>query len=155
MLTSTLYDKDFYAWIYHNIELVKAKKWDDIDTDILIDELESMAKRDRHELVSHLMILIAHLLKWQFQFKQLSKKWQEFDGKSWQRSITEQRIQIQEQLKMSPSLKSYFNEAIDKAYPNALKMAIKETKLSQTTFPDTCPYSIEQLLDDDFYPQPE
>lgn len=155
MSTQSLYEKDFYAWVYHNIELVKAKKWDEIDADILIDELESMAKRDRHELVSHLMILIAHLLKWQFQFKQLSKKWQEFDGKSWQRSITEQRIQIQEQLKMSPSLKPYFDDAIDKAYPNALKMAIKETKLPKTTFPDACPYSIEQLLNDDFYPQPE
>jgi hypothetical protein len=155
MQTQSLYEKDFYAWIYHNIELVKAKKWDEIDADLLIEELESMAKRDRHELISHLAILIAHLLKWQFQFKQLSEKWQEFDGRSWKRSIIEQRDQVESQLQMSPSLKPYFDDAIQKAYSRAVKIAAKETKLPVKTFPTICPYSIEQLLDDDFYPESE
>lgn len=155
MQTQLLYEKDFYAWIYHNIDLVRSKKWDEIDTELLIEELESMAKRDRHELVNHLVILIAHLLKWQFQFKQLSEMWDTFDGKSWQRSIAEQRDQIEGQLKMSPSLKPYFDDAIQEAYPRAVKLAAKETKLPTKTFPTTCPYSIEQLLDDDFYPEPE
>lgn len=123
MQTQLLYEKDFYAWIYHNIGLVRSKKWDEIDADLLIEELESMAKRDRHELVSHLTILIAHFLKWQFQYKQLSGIWQEFDGKSWKRSIIELRDQIESQLQMSPSLNPYFNDAIQKAYIRAVKIA--------------------------------
>lgn len=155
MQAQSLYEKDFYAWIYHNIDLVRTKKWDEIDADLLIEELESMAKRDRHELISHLTILIAHLLKWQFQFKQLSDTWKEFKGDSWQGSIVEQRNQIERQLQMSPSLKAHFEESIQKAYPHAVKIAVKETKLSAKTFPITCPYSTEQLIDDDFYPIPE
>lgn len=61
------YEQDFYAWIQHNIALLKQSKFNEVDIDILIDELESMAKRDKRELTSCLMILIAHLLKWQFQ----------------------------------------------------------------------------------------
>ncbi|MEK7990820.1 MAG: DUF29 domain-containing protein [Thiotrichaceae bacterium] len=155
MQTQTLYEKDFYAWIYHNIELVRSKKWDEIDPELLIEELESMAKRDRHELIGHLAILIAHLLKWQFQFRKLSEKWQEFDGRSWKRSIIEQRDQVESQLQMSPSLKSYFDDAIQMAYSRAVKIAEKETQLPVKTFPTICPYSIEQLLDDDFYPESE
>jgi hypothetical protein len=150
----TLYEKDFYGWIYHNIELVRAGKWEEIDKALLIEELESMAKRDKYELINHLVILIAHLLKWQFQLKQLSQMYREFDGKSWKRSIDEQRKQIQRQLKMSPSLKPYFAEAVLEAYEDAVALAIKETSLPLTVFPTTCPYSIEQLLNDDFYPKP-
>jgi len=153
MSTQTLYDKDFYAWVYHHIELVKEKRWGEIDTDILIDELENMAKRDKYELVNHLTILLLHLLKWEYQFQQLSEMWQEFNGKSWKFSIIEQRIQIEEQLEMSPSLKPFFSQAVTKAYQRAVMLAMKETELPETTFPANCPYTIEQLTDEDFYPQ--
>jgi len=152
MTTQNLYDQDFYGWIYHNIELVRAGKWEEIDKALLIEELESMAKRDRHELINHLVILIAHLLKLEFQLQQLSQIWEKFEGKSWKRSIDEQRRQIQRQLKMSPSLKSYLLEATKESYEDAVALAMKETGLPLTTFPTTCSYSTEQLLDDNFYP---
>jgi hypothetical protein len=92
------YERDFYHWIHQNIALLKQGRLAEIDVDILIDELENMAKRDRRELICRLMILIAHLLKWQFQ--------PDKQGSSWQRSIDEQRIQIMKQLEDSPSLKN-------------------------------------------------
>ena len=76
MKFQALYETDFYRWIFHNIELLKQQRFSEIDVDLLIDELESMAKRDKRELVSHFIILIAHLLKWQFQLKQLTEQWQ-------------------------------------------------------------------------------
>lgn len=141
------YEQDFYAWIQHNIALLKQGRFNEVDIDILIDELESMAKRDKRELTSRLMILIAHLLKWQFQPDKQSS--------SWQRSIDEQRIQIVEQLEESPSLKNLLDESIDRAYPRAVTLAVKETGLSTERFPKQCPYRIEQLLTDDFYPNPK
>lgn len=122
------------------METLKFGKLSEINTDILIDELESMAKRDKRELISHLIILLAHLLKWHFH------------GTSWNNTIIEQRMQIIEQLEMSPSLKAYLSEALEKAYPKAVQLAHKETKLSKNIFPTNCPYSLEQILDDDFYP---
>jgi hypothetical protein len=138
------YEQDFYLWINKNIELLKQGKFAELDIDTLIDELDSMAKRDRRELMSRLMILIAHLLKWEFQPEQRSG--------SWRGSIREQRIKIAQQLEDSPSLKNQIPTSISKAYPNALALAVDETGLIMTTFPTTCPYSIKQLLDSDFYP---
>ncbi len=138
------YEHDFYQWIYKNIELLKQRKFSELDVDTLVDELESMAKRDKRELISHLMILIAHLLKWQFQPEQRSG--------SWQGSIDEQRLRILQQLEESPSLHNFLTESIAASYPNALKLANKETKLPMQLFPQACPYSIEQLLDENFYP---
>ena len=138
------YERDFYSWIHQNIDLLKQGKLADIDIDILIDELESMAKRDRRELTSRLMILIAHLLKWQFQ--------PENQSGSWRGSIREQRIQLIEQLEESPSLRNNLDESVVKAYPKALALAIDETGLSSKKFPPKCPYTLEQLLDENFYP---
>jgi len=149
---TNLYDKDFYQWIQQNISLLRQGRLAEIDTDILIDELENMARSNQRELVSHLIILLAHLLKWQFQLQQLSESWYHFQGKSWQASIDEQRVQIQSQLEESPSLANYLVDAIDKAYPKAVKLAVKETQLPLAHFPTQCPYSVAQLLDEDFYP---
>jgi hypothetical protein len=100
-------------------------------------------------------ILIAHLLKWQFQLEQLSDRWKEFDGKSWRRSIIEQRSQINDMLENIPSLKSKLGESIIIAYPKAISLVIDETELPKLTFPETCPYTIEQILDKKFYPVAE
>lgn len=126
------YEQDFYAWIQHNIALLKQGKLNEIDIEILIDELESMAKRDKRELTSRLMILMAHLLKWQFQPNK----------GSWQSAIDEQRIQIIEQLEESPSLKNTLHEGIGRAYPKAVTLAAKETGWSLEIFPKECPYRI-------------
>lgn len=138
------YEKDFYQWIDKNIELLKQRKFAELDIDILIDELESMVKRDKRELLSRLMVLIAHLLKWEFQAEQRSS--------SWRGSICEQRLKIMQQLEDSPSLKNQIPESMIKAYPNALVLVAKETGLAESAFPASCPYAVEQLLDDDFYP---
>jgi len=152
MKLEKLYEADFYTWIFRNIELLKQRRFSKIDVDILIDELESMAKRDKRELLNHFIILLAHLLKWQFQLKLLTEQWQTRQGGSWRGSIMEQRLQIVKQLKESPSLKNYLAEAVEKAYPDAVKIVMQETQLSKETFPKMCSYSIEQLLDENFYP---
>jgi hypothetical protein len=146
------YEKDFHSWIEKHINLLKTGQVHDLDKEHLIEELEGMANRDRNELVSHFKILIAHLLKWQFQLNQLNERWSEFRGGSWKATIIEQRSEIQDQLESIPSLKRTLEEVITKAYPKAVSLAAKETGFSPKTFPKECPYSIEQLLNDDFYP---
>ncbi len=149
------YESDFYAWLNHNITLLRERRLAEVDVDNLIEELVDMGREKRGELVSRFIILIAHLLKWQFQLQQLSSRWQEFEGKSWRKTIIEQRLQIENKLEDNPSLKSYLDEAVYKAYPKAVVFAVKETGLQKSLFPDNCPYTIAQLLDYDFYPQSE
>lgn len=141
---SILYEQDFSLWLKSHIGLLKEAKFNELDIDHLIDELESMGKRDKRELVSRFIILIAHLLKWQYQYEKQST--------SWRSSIIEQRKKIAYLLKNEPGLKPYIPEAIDNAYADAVDLASEETELPLSTFPTICPYSQQQLLDK-FYPE--
>jgi hypothetical protein len=148
-----LYQKNYTAWAEKTAELLKAGKFSELDTEHLLEELAGMGASEYNELESRLTILIAHLLKWQFQYHQLSDKWKEFDGRSWRTTIIEQRTRIAKRLRKSPGLKKNLPEILSEAYEDALELAIKETRLSAATFPSECPYTFEQLLNDDFYPQ--
>lgn len=138
------YNQDFYGWINHNVALLRHGQLAEIDIENLIEELESLGKRDRRELESHFRILLAHLLKWQYQ--------PEHRCGSWRGSIVEQRLQITKHLKDSPSLKNYLSSSKDEAYPDAIKIAETETELDKSLFPVTCSYSLEDILDNEFYP---
>lgn len=141
---ATEYEHDFYVWVQRHIALLKQGKVSEIDVEHLILELEDMGKSNLRELESRFVVLIAHLLKWQLQPEKRSN--------SWSSSINEQRVQIARLLRKIPSLKREMPNAIKDAFADAVKLAAKETKLPQATFPNECSYTLEQLLDDDFYP---
>ena len=111
-----------------------------------------MGKSNYRELENRLVVLIAHLLKWEFQLNQLQDQWKEFDGRSSRKTIIEQRIQIERLMEDCPSLSSHFDTILQQALPTALKLIYKETQLPPSTFPQDCHYSSEQLLDEDFLP---
>lgn len=149
---STLYETDYTAWAKRHVELLRARRFADMDIEHLFEELSDMSKSERRELESRLLILIAYLLKWEYQYPTLSERWREFDGRSWRASITEQRKQLAVLLRQSPRLKSVLVETILAAYPDAVDLARQESRLPVETFPASCPYTAEQLLNDDFYP---
>jgi hypothetical protein len=64
----------------------------------------------------------------------------------------EQRVQLENLLETSPSLKNLIPETVDHIYPKALKIAVKETGIKHDKFPNNSPYTIEQILDDDYWP---
>ena len=149
------YEQDFQLWIEHHITLLKQGRFNEIDTEHLIEELADMGKSNLHEVESRLIVLIAHLLKWHIQLPMMKTqlRYQDYDGKSWRTTIIEQRTRIAYSLENMPSLKSKMSAAVTKIYPKAVAFAVKETQLPQKYFPAECPYTIEQLLDDDFYPE--
>jgi hypothetical protein len=140
-----LYEQDIHAWTRKTAELLRQRRFDELDADHLAEELETMSRRDRHELISRLKILLGHLLKWQFQPNHRSS--------SWRGSMVEQRLQLRDLLQFSPSLKPFLAEAMIAAYPDAVILAVKETGLAKTVFPDACPYTQAQCMDDDFFPE--
>ncbi|MCK5719749.1 MAG: DUF29 domain-containing protein [Thiomargarita sp.] len=125
-----------------NADLLRQQRLTEIDVDNIAEELESMAKRDRRELLSRLKILLMHLLKWHFQADKCTK--------SWKSTINEQREPINLLLSDSPSLKNYIR--LNDAYRLGLKVAIDETGLAKSIFPASCPYSLVQILNENFYP---
>jgi len=150
---STLYDVDYSAWAAKTAELLRQGRFSELDLDHLVEELGDMGKGQRYELVSRLRILLAHLLKWQFQYRRLSERWAEFEGKSWRNTIIEQRLAMRYLLEENPGLKGYLVAAVTKAYPQALELAARESELPAEAFPSRCPYAIAQILDPDFHPR--
>jgi hypothetical protein len=72
---------------------------------------------------------------------------------SWLRSIDNARDEIEQRLRRSPSLRSKLPQFLAWAYPKARRSAARETRLPRDTFPDTCPWTLEQLLNEDFLPE--
>ena len=137
-----LYSTDFYAWTQEQADLLRQGKLDHIDVVNLIEEIESLGKQQQQEFKNRLGVLIGHLLKWNYQANQRSK--------SWKYTIQEQRLQILDLVEQNPSLKSYTEEAIAKAYPLGLLLVGRETPLDPKQLPSECPYSLDRILDPSF-----
>jgi hypothetical protein len=144
---SSLYETDFYAWTQEQSKLVTSGRWASLDASNLVEELESLGRKERQELRNRLGVLLGHLVKWQFQPEQRSN--------SWRGTIREQRKQISLLLKDSPSLKPYLQETLQDAYELGTALAIQETQLAEDTFPENCPYSLADTLEASFLPAAE
>jgi hypothetical protein len=143
-LTQNLYDTDFYAWTQEQAKLLRHQQWSQLDLLNLIEEIESLGKQQRAELRNRLKVLIGHLLKWEYQAERRSR--------SWLMTIRIQRRDTQELLEENPSLKPYLQEALQKIYESGRDLAVGETNLPLKTFPENCPYTLEEILRDGFYP---
>lgn len=145
MTMTNLYEHDIHAWTQQTAELLRQRRFQELDIEHLVEELETMGRRDRQELVSRLKILLGHLLEWQYQPAHRSS--------FWRGSILEQRLRIRDLLQDSPSLVPFLAEAAAAAYCDGAKLASKETGLPLAYFPDALPYALDPLLDDDWLPE--
>jgi hypothetical protein len=151
--TGELYNRDYRAWANRQIDALSAGRFTDLDIAHLLEELGDMGRSERNELENRLVVLLAHLLKWQFQYDRLTDRWKEFKGDSWRSTIVEQRDRIARRLDKSPRLKPELSGLIEEAYNDAAGLAAKETAIHMDCFPSVCPYTQEQILDEKFFPE--
>jgi hypothetical protein len=144
MSNSTLYDRDFYAWSQTQAELLRTGKFTEADIPNIIEEIETLGRSELRELVSRLRVLLLYLLKWQYQ--------PNLQSNSWRATIAVQRHEVTEHLNESPSLKSRLADAVARGYRLASTEAIIETGLPKHSFPLDCPWSYEQIIDENFWP---
>ena len=143
-MSDSNYKTDFYAWANEQAALLRAGHLANADIENIAEEIESMGKRERQELVSRLSVLLMHLLKWQYQ--------PGYRGRSWQLSIEEQRFKVIDHMDDNPSLKSQVLDAIMKAYRYARIDAARETGLDLERFPPACPWKYQKMMDGAFWP---
>ena len=143
MPRSQLYDEDFYAWANEQAALLRAGDLSRADVEHIAQEIESMGRTEKRELASRLKVLIAHLLKWRFQPEKRTK--------SWEVSIRVQRRELADHLDDNPSLRPLIGAVLEKAYPDAALVAALETGLSETVFPQRCPWTFAQMIDETFW----
>jgi hypothetical protein len=140
-----LYETDFYAWTQEQARLLRERRWADLDLANLVDEVEGVGKSEKREIRSRLEILIAHLLKWKLQ--------PGGRGSSWRATIFEQRQQISDIVHDSPSLQEFQRKQVCAVYRAARLLAGKETGIAFGLFPDQCPFSTNEVLDPEFFPE--
>lgn len=138
------YSRDFYAWAIQNAKLLRDGKLSEIDVENIAEEIESMGKSEKRELINRLAVLIAHLMKWDFQPEKRSN--------SWRYTIEEQRNELQELLDDSPSLGHKLEEKLPSAFKRAVLIAAVDTGIKKSSFPKSCQYTLKQILSQKFFP---
>ncbi|MBW4525202.1 MAG: DUF29 domain-containing protein [Phormidium tanganyikae FI6-MK23] len=141
----SLYEVDFVRWIETTAEQLRTQNYASVDWQNLIEEIEDMSRRERKSLKSNLIVILLHLVKWQYQ--------PEFRSGSWRGSIREHRRRVNDDLKDSPSLVPYLQEIFAECYMNTREQAADETGLLLETFPVACPYLPEQVLNSEYLPK--
>ena len=144
-MNQATYDQDLYTWSLQQSQLLRERKFDQVDWEHIIEEIEDMSKSEKRALQSFLETLLMHLLKWQYQ--------PAYQGNSWKFTIIEQRERILEHLQENPGLKSKLPELIIRAYSYAVKGAMRETGLPISHFPENCPWTYETFMDEIFWPK--
>lgn len=139
-----LYEEDFYLWTQRNSELLAAGRVEEADLPHIAEEIRDMGISQRRELGTRLRVLILHLLKWRMQ--------RDFRSRSWQSTIRNQRSELMDLLDRMPSLRKACDAEIARVYPRAAQDATEETELLNYALPPDCPYSIEQILDRNYFP---
>jgi hypothetical protein len=141
-----LYEQDFYLWCLDICATLGAREFEALDVSHLIEEIRALAGRDRREVASRLETLVLHLLKWGYQPSERSG--------SWRGTIRRERREIARLLAQSPSLQRFVPDHITTGYFSAREDASDETDLPLATFPETCPWTPKEILDDAFWPAP-
>jgi hypothetical protein len=142
--TQTLYETDFVQWLDRTAQLLKERRFDELELEKLVEEIEALNQSEKQVLESSLESLLIHLLKWHYQPGHRARMWQV--------TIQEQRQQIAKLLKDSPSLKNYILNRYKACYMRARQQADKETVIFLQTFPEECPYSMADILNPGFFP---
>ena len=141
---ATTYENDIVAWAKEQASLLRSGKLSALDIEHIAEEIEDVGKSEQRELASRMAVLLAHLLKWQYQPERQSG--------SWQRTIKEQRKASARRLKNTPSLKVSINDTewLEDAWGDAVSIAIHETGMD--CFPEVCPWTIENILSENWLP---
>lgn len=138
------YEQDYHQWLAETAYLLTEGHFSELDIPNLVDEIESMGKSQKRAIESYLKVLLLHLLKWQYQPEQRSG--------SWRSSIRNARQGIADRIEESPSLKSYPETVFAKCYKISRANAADETGLALETFPQDIVYTVEEALDEAFWP---
>jgi hypothetical protein len=132
------YADDFYTWTQQQGALLRAGRFDALDPANLAEEIESLGRNEFDKLVSFYGLIMLHMLKWEHQ--------PNLQSRSWAGSIAIHRLHAEQVLDDNPGLKSRLDEALERAYRGARLEAARETGLRKSTFPESCPFTRDEVL---------
>jgi hypothetical protein len=143
-----LYQEDYALWIEKTVQQLRHKEVENLDWEHLVEEIEDLGRELKHKVDSYLKQLLIHLLLYQYWTQE-----KERCGVGWRGEINNFRDEL-EWLFESKTLYNYFLGRIEVVYGKARKQTILKTQLPSALFPEQCPFSVEQILDSEFFPNP-
>ncbi|MDY7021515.1 MAG: DUF29 domain-containing protein [Cyanobacteriota bacterium] len=138
-----LYEQEYDQWLSETVKLLKNRELDQLDYENLIEELEALGRSEKNAVKSLLLQIIIHLIFYQFWQSEFERNHHHWSGE-----IITFRVQLED--KLTSNLKKYLANELPKIYSNALLIAQKKTQLN--TLPESCPYTLTQLLDKHWFP---
>ena len=140
------YETDVVAWANEQAKLIRAGRFDLLDLEHIAEEIEDVGKSEQRELASRMAVLLAHLLKWQYQ--------PDRRGASWRATIRTQRNLIGKRLDRTPSLRPMLSDSdwIEDMWADARQSASQESGIGFSVFPEICPWPMSETLSPNFFP---
>ena len=143
----TLYEIDDSLWLEETIELLKAKNFEALDLENLLEELEDLGNEKKFRVAGFLQQIIRHCLLLQFWISE-----REYNQAHWRSEIINFKDELNTYL--TTNLRNYLEHNLATIYEKALRYLRQKTD-NKVNFPDTCPYSLEELLDPNWLPSYE
>jgi hypothetical protein len=145
MTARDIYDRDFLEWTRCNAALLRAGRLEEVDAEHLAEEIEDLGKSQQRELTSGMRVLLTHLLTCRAQPCSRASQ-------GWKATIRIQRSEIAGLMAQMPSLRNQFTADIRTIYPIDVAKAAAGIRVAESSFPEACPFSLDQILDDCFFP---
>ncbi|CAD5920198.1 hypothetical protein PCC7805_00615 [Planktothrix agardhii] len=140
----TLYETDDVEWLQETVKLIKNHQFEQLDLENLIEELEDLGREKKNAVVSLLEQIIRHLLLLQYWTGEV-----EYNRVHPEEEIYSFRVQLRR--KITTNLRNYLDSEFESIYQDALGFVKIKTQNS-VNFPPECPYTLEQLLDINWFP---
>ena len=144
---AALYELDFPLWAERQAALLRAGRFDALDLDNLIEEVEDLSRRERDSVESYTETILEHLLKLAFSPAARPRR-------GWLVALDKQRTRLAR--KLTPSLRNHLQVELPALYAGQRRPVARQLArdhVSPNALPATCPYTLEQVLDADWYPE--
>jgi Domain of unknown function DUF29 len=138
LATQAAYEADFYTWTQEQAQLLRTGRLDEVDVANIVEEIETLGRNEFSKLVGYYEAILVHMLRWEHQ--------PNFRSRAWACKIAIQRLHLGYLLEDSPGLSSRKQDALKRAYSTARLQAIVGTGFAESTFPETCPYTLANVL---------
>lgn len=145
---SDLYDRDYYAWVQDQVEALRQHRIEEVDWENVAEEIEDLGKSARHSVESQMVRALEHLLKLQYAGGTIRRN----NARGWELTIKDSRLVVRKLLDQNPSLSSQLAESLQFAYQRARLAALRKARLPDRAIPESCPWGIEEVMDDSFLP---
>lgn len=138
------YQEDFFEWTREQARLLRSGDFSRLDAENLAEEIESAGRRDRREVADRIEDVLVGLLKWSVQPGHRCGNWRS--------KIQQQRQELERVLDDSPSLRQDLKRELPEIYSDARNRIVEELGFLKSPFPESCPFTPEQVLAEDFLP---